>query len=259
MASLDALFLTPSPFAVAETLPPRSLDDLQPPVLVVAPHPDDETLGCGGAIAQLRARGCPVYVLVISDGTRSHPRSQQYPAPRLKQVRQAETLAALALLQVEADNVTFLGLPDGAVPHLSLPGDRSDEPATQAALELCQIYLRQKVPQTIFLPYQFDPHRDHRASWKLMQGAIASLPQPPRLIEYPIWDWDSRQRRPLAGGYRAWRLDVAPQVALKRKAIDCYRSQTTDLIHDDPTGFRLSPELIANFLNPWEIYFEPPP
>lgn len=256
MASLDMLAAAPSPFAAAAALPLQSLAALQPPVLVVAPHPDDETLGCGGAIAQLRAGGCPVYVLVISDGTRSHPRSQRYPAPRLKQVRQAETLAALALLQVEADHVTFLGLPDGAVPHLSLGGDYPQELAAQAALEQCQTYLRQTVPQTIFLPYQFDPHRDHRASWKLVQGAIAELPQPPRLIEYPIWDWDPHQRQPLAEGYRAWRLDVASQLPLKRQAIHCYRSQTTDLINDDPTGFRLSPELIANFLNPWEIYLE---
>ncbi|MBD1874430.1 PIG-L family deacetylase [Nodosilinea sp. FACHB-131] len=253
MVSLDCSPI-PSPFAAA-ALPLRA-SALNAPVLVVAPHPDDETLGCGGAIAQLRARGCPVYVLVISDGTRSHPRSQQYPPPRLRQVRQAETLAALALLQVTADCVMFLNLPDGEVPHLSPPSDRPPTAAAQTALELCQIYLRQTAPQTIFVPYQFDPHRDHRASWQLMQGAIASLPQPPRCLEYPIWDWDPRQRQPLAEGYRARRLDVSAQVELKRQAIHCYRSQTTDLIADDPTGFRLLPELIANFLNPWEIYLE---
>ncbi|MBD2111819.1 MULTISPECIES: PIG-L deacetylase family protein [Cyanophyceae] len=253
MVSLDVSPAS-SPFAAAAL--PLQLFSLKAPVLVVAPHPDDETLGCGGAIAQLRAIGCPVYVLVISDGTRSHPRSQQYPPPRLRQVRQAETLAALALLQVDADCVTFLGLPDGEVPHLSRPGDH---PVAQAALELCQTYLRQTAPQTIFVPYQFDPHRDHRASWQLVQGAIANLPQPPRRLEYPIWDWDPRQRQPLAEGYRAWRLDVAAQVELKRQAIHCYRSQTTDLIADDPTGFRLLPEMIANFLHPWEIYLEQTP
>ena len=96
-------------------------------------------------------------------------------------------------------------------------------------MEQCRAYLRQVLPQTIFLPYRHDPHRDHRASWRLMQAALAVLPQPPRQIEYPIWDWDPRQRQPLGAGYRAWRLDIAPQVALKRQAIDCYRSQTTDL------------------------------
>jgi LmbE family N-acetylglucosaminyl deacetylase len=245
----------PSPFAAAAALPLRSLRDLPlAPVLVVAPHPDDETLGCGGVIAQLRPKGYPVQVLVVSDGAQSHPRSQQYPAPRLRQVRASETLAALALLDVAADQVTFLGLPDGAVPDVDCQA-----PLAQAALAQCQTYLRQVQPQTIFLPYQYDPHRDHRASWALMQAALAALPQTPCQIEYPIWDWDPYQRQPLARGYRAWRVDIAPQVALKRQAMDCYRSQTTDLIQDDPTGFRLSPAMIANFLHPWEIFLEQTP
>lgn len=260
MATVDLLPSMASPFAAAADLPLRSLDDLPlAPVLVVAPHPDDETLGCGGAIAQLRSLGYPVQVLVVSDGTRSHPRSQLYPAHRLRQVREAETLAALALLGVESDAVTFLGLPDGAVPAVDWENLPEAPAPALAALEHCRAYLRRVLPQTIFLPYRFDPHRDHRASWGLVQAALGALPVPPRLIEYPIWDWDPKQRQPLGDRYSTWRLDIAPQVALKRRAIDCYRSQTTDLIADDPTGFRLSPELIANFLHPWEIYLEQTP
>ncbi|PSN13574.1 PIG-L domain-containing protein [filamentous cyanobacterium CCT1] len=242
-----------SPLSQPETLPLRSLPT-EAPVLVVAPHPDDETLACGGAIAALRAQGLPVSVLVVSDGTRSHPRSRLYPAPRLRQLRQAETLAALAQLGVAASQVVFLGLPDGSVPSASL-----STALAKAALAQCQRYLVQVAPRTLFLPYRYDPHRDHRATWSLMQAAIAALPQLPRLIEYPIWDWDPEQRQPLDARYRPWRLDIASFVELKRQAIACYRSQTTDLIPDDPTGFRLSPELIANFLNPWEIFLEPMP
>lgn len=260
MATVAAPTSQSSPFGAVVDLPLRSLGDLPlAPVLVVAPHPDDETLGCGGVIAQLRSLGYPVQVLVVSDGTQSHPRSRLYPAPRLRQVRETESLAALALLGVKVDGVTFLGLPDGAVPAVDMSKLHEAPAQAMAALERCRAYLRRVLPQTIFLPYRLDPHRDHRASWGLVQAALSALPSPPRLIEYPIWDWDPKQRQPLGDRYSAWRLDITPQVALKRQAIDCYRSQTSDLIADDLTGFRLSPELISSFLNPWEIYLEQTP
>ena len=63
--------------------------------LVIAPHPDDESLGCGGTIALLRQRGYSVHVLFVSDGTMSHPNSPAYPAERLRKVREAEALDAL--------------------------------------------------------------------------------------------------------------------------------------------------------------------
>ena len=58
--------------------------------LVVAPHPDDESLGCGGAIALLSGFGCPVHVLFISDGTGSHPNSRKFPPPALRALRESE-------------------------------------------------------------------------------------------------------------------------------------------------------------------------
>lgn len=212
-------------------------------VLVVAPHPDDETLGCGGAIALLRSLDCKVQVLVISDGTLSHPRSRKYPAPALRALRESETLAAMSLLGVEASDVTFLGLPDGAI---------ATQPSAQvkdAVAKCC--------PNTIFLPLRYDPHPDHRATWQLIQNTLVDLPLP-RIIEYPIWDWDTKQRGnlPEPDRVRAWRLDISQVVELKQQAIAAYRSQTTNLIDDDPEGFRLTPEMLANFTHPWEVYLE---
>ena len=47
--------------------------------LILAPHPDDESLGCGGLIAEACARGRPPAVIIVSDGTGSHPLSREYP------------------------------------------------------------------------------------------------------------------------------------------------------------------------------------
>ena len=104
----ESLFTNPA------KLPFRSFTS-HDPVLVVAPRPDDETLGCGGAIALLRSRRCQVSVLVISDGTMSHPRSRKYPPSVLQQLRQKETLDALKILGVDPTTVTFLRLPDGTI------------------------------------------------------------------------------------------------------------------------------------------------
>lgn len=231
-----------------EILPLRSVEAIAcSSALVVAPHPDDETLGCGGAIALLRDHGCNVQVLVISDGTLSHPSSCKYPAPKLRALRESETISALAVLGVDATAVTFLRLPDGAIP--------TQEPEFSQAVASCSNYLTQVAPQLIFLPLRYDPHSDHRASWKLIYTALANLNLSSRLIEYPIWDWDETQRGNLPN-LPSWRLDISSVVELKQQAIALYRSQTTNLIDDDPEGFCLTPEMLANFTRPWEVYME---
>ncbi|MBW4521917.1 MAG: PIG-L family deacetylase [Scytolyngbya sp. HA4215-MV1] len=233
-------------------LPLRSIQTIaKSPILVVAPHPDDETLGCGGAIALSRQLGCEVQILVISDGTQSHPNSQQYPPPVLQALREDETIAGVSILGVPAEFVTFLQLQDGAVPAISTPEGRS-------ARIRCSLYLESVIPAVIFLPWRYDPHPDHRAAWQLIRAALADLPFQPRLIEYPIWDWDPQQsgQLPIQDRFAAWRLDISAVLPQKRQAIAAYRSQTTALIQDDPTGFRLSTDMLKNFTRSWEIYLE---
>jgi len=243
-------------FSNPTMLPLRSVNSIAThSVLVVAPHPDDETLGCGGAIALLRELGCAVQVLVISDGTLSHPRSVKYPAPRLRILREAETLEALAVLGLRNTETSFLRLQDGSISNLQSLRVRE-------AVARCSQFLRTSMPATIFLPWRFDPHPDHRATWQLIHTALVELEQvdraySPRLIEYPIWDWDPVQRRELADDrVLGWRLDISTVLQVKRTAIAAYRSQTTDLIDDDPEGFLLTPEMLANFAQPWELYLE---
>ncbi|PSB31420.1 PIG-L deacetylase family protein [Chlorogloea sp. CCALA 695] len=210
--------------------------------LIVAPHPDDETLGCGGAIALLRSIGCDVRVLVISDGTLSHPNSRKYPRLALQELRESETISALAILGVEATAIKFLRLQDGSV---------SSQNADISS------YLAQITPEIVFLPLRYDPHPDHRASFQLVSKALTSLNMTPRLLEYPIWDWDDSQSTNWDNNkLTSWQLDISSVVELKQQAIASYRSQITNLIDDDPQGFRLTPEMLANFNRPVEVYLE---
>lgn len=218
-------------------------------VLIVAPHPDDECLGCGGAAHLLSTHSCNVQVLVISNGTMSHPNSRKFPAPVLQTLREAETRAAMALLGIGApDSICFLGLQDGAVPTQGAEFEQ--------ALQYCCAYLNRISPQLVFLPQRNDPHPDHRASWQLIRATLETNNQTVRQLEYPIWNWDSTQRNLVPEQFTAWRLDISGSVDQKLEAIQAYRSQVSDLIDDDPDGFRLSTAMLDYFQQPWEVYFE---
>ena len=245
---MNKISFVASPLTNPSILSWRSIESIAcSPVLVVAPHPDDETLGCGGAIALLRSLKCDVQVLVISDGTLSHPNSLKYPAPALLALRESETLLALQLLDVGVNAISFYRMQDGSITA-----------QYKSAVANCRAYLTKVAPQIIFLPWRYDPHPDHRATWKLIHTALENLGLSPRLIEYPIWDWDLEQRGnvPESLGVTTWRLNIGAVVELKQQAIAAYRSQITDLIDDDPEGFRLSAEMLANFTHPWEVYIE---
>jgi LmbE family N-acetylglucosaminyl deacetylase len=232
-------------------LPVRGINTInRQRVLIVAPHPDDETLGCGGAISLLCRKGYDVNVLIISDGTGSHPNSQKYPAPMLQAIRSQETLTALAILGVNRSAVTFLHLKDGAIPTVTAP-------KFHPAKVRCRNYLQATLPDTIFIPWRLDPHPDHRATWQLIQAAILSLEMMPQVIEYPIWDWDISQRTTAdLSQITGWRLDIQSVLGQKTQAIESYQSQLGQLIDDDPNGFCLSAEMLGNFTRSWEVYFE---
>ena len=161
------------------------VDDLAPLLgdqggaLVLAPHPDDESLGCGGLLAACAAAGRAARVLVISDGTGSHPRSQAWPPAKLAALRQEETRAAIGLLGLDPDHdIGFLGLADTAVPTEG----PSFEAAVQGVLDFAG-----RQPVSLFCTWQHDPHRDHAASFAIAVAAARALPQGTRLFAYPVW------------------------------------------------------------------------
>src|SRR5689334_16054551 len=82
--------------------------------IVLAPHLDDESLGCGGLIAECVASGRPPTILFLTDGTGSHPGSVEFPSGRLRTLRQQEAIAAGRALGVSADRILFLDQKDSA-------------------------------------------------------------------------------------------------------------------------------------------------
>lgn len=238
--------LDASPLADVSAIPLKSSDFVKGwgRTLIVAPHPDDESLGCGGAIALLRKFNIEVEILVLSDGTLSHPNSVKFSAEKLRDLRESEMVKALKILGVSKKNVTFFRYKDRSVP---------DKNSIRAVRKFIN-YLGSTNPQTILVPWRRDPHPDHRAAFSLIKATNKSA----KIIEYPIWLWEIAESEdaPKFEEVTAFRLDIKSVKEQKRLAINAHQSQTTDLIDDDPHGFRLTPEILDNFAENWEIYLE---
>ncbi|MCA8832826.1 PIG-L deacetylase family protein [Hymenobacter pini] len=222
------------------------------PTVVIAPHPDDESLGCGGLLALLRQAGQPVWCVLVSDGTMSHPNSVKFSAPARQALREQELRTALTALHVPAEALLCLHQPDGAVP---MP----EQPAGAAAVRKLATFLQQTQPATVLVPWRRDPHPDHRATFQLTQAAIQHLPSPLRLLEYVVWAWERAQPAdlPQPEEVSGWQLDISPVLEQKQQAIAAHQSQLpSSPIDDDPTGFTLAPAMLAHFAQPTEVYLE---
>ena len=223
-------------------------------VAVIAPHPDDESIGCGGLIALLRGLGQPVSVLLLSDGAMSHPHSLQWLRPARVRLRLAEFHAALRALGVDGDKAQALQWPDGALPDTGAP----DFEVAVTELTGCLATVR---PNTLLVPWRRDPHPDHRAANALARAANASLERPARVLEYPVW---THQRGldteyPRHDEATPWRVDVASVSQKKMKAIAAHRSQLGGVIDDDPSGFVLPPDMLARCAQTFETFYEVQP
>jgi LmbE family N-acetylglucosaminyl deacetylase len=118
------------------------------PVLVVAPHPDDEIIGCGGAIALHVRRGDAVHVVLVTRGEGGGDGA----------ARVAETRAGSAALGVAS--VSCLESPDGAV-------------AGDAALTgKLRGLLARFTPRVVYAPSPFEMHPDHVATLHAVAGAL---------------------------------------------------------------------------------------
>jgi LmbE family N-acetylglucosaminyl deacetylase len=235
--------------AAMAALPFAPLDTILPPgpALVLAPHPDDETLGCGGLIAECCARGRDVHVLIVTDGSFSHPGSRNWPPERLAAQRAAEAADAVAALGLQRDRIAFLGMRDGNAPHTGAAFD--------AAVSRIAEHAAARGVRSLLACWAHDPHADHLAVARMAAPAAARIGA--SLRSYPVWGWTLAPDHALPDGpVRGWRLDIEAHLPAKRRAIAAHVSQTTGLIDDDPEGFRLADSFVALFTRPFEVYLE---
>jgi LmbE family N-acetylglucosaminyl deacetylase len=217
--------------------------------LVVAPHPDDESLGCGGLIAEACAQGEPPIVAVLTDGTGSHPNSRAYPSQRLRDIREAEARSAVACLGLPDDRIFFLRNPDRQAP--------SKGPEFNEAVTRLVGLVRHFGCRSILASWGSDPHSDHVATHNIAMVAAQVSEVVHRA--YPVWGLTLPPESRVPGHPAGLRLDIARHLPAKRRAIRSHLSQHAGLIDDDPSGFQMTAEFMALFEAPYEIFLDVPP
>jgi LmbE family N-acetylglucosaminyl deacetylase len=218
------------------------------PMLILSPHPDDETLGCGGLIATAAALGLAPRVAFLTDGAASHRGSPSWPRRRLACLRRTEAIAALNDLGVPPGDVLFLDWPDAA------PFDR-DGPEHGEAVSALTRWTADRPPASVWSSWSGEAHCDHVAADGVAEAFRSSLSPRPKGFAFIVWGWTEAA------------LDAAPNprslacpdtVDARARALARHRSQTTDLIGDAEVAFTLPPEVAAIVARPFEIHLELP-
>lgn len=209
--------------------------------MILAPHPDDESLGCGGLIAMLTQQSKQVYIVFITDGSMSHPNSKKYPAHKLAATRKNEAIAALKKLNVSSEAIFFMNKKDRALPFKGEVGFEENTNALQQIIHSCK-------PDLILVPYERDPHPDHRATYQMLMHIRRQHLTTFSILEYLVWLYNLGEEKDLPEQNAEWLYaDITHQLKQKQEAIAQHVSQTTRLIDDDPEGFMLTPDVLQHF------------
>lgn len=196
-------------------------------LLVLAPHPDDESVATGGLLQHALAVGTRVLVVFFTDGD-NNPWAQRAtelrwrigPSDRARFAvrRRGEVRAALERLGVPLADARFLGFPDQGTTDLLNHGNELAQRVVAEALEECR-------PTVVVAPSLLDLHPDHSALAVLTALALASRGdtiQVRRWVRFLVHNPQLRSRR--QEGSLVLPLSEAQQ-ARKRAAIGCHRTQ----------------------------------
>lgn len=210
-------------------------------VLIVAPHPDDEVLGCSGLIQRMIENGKQVYVVILSGGEKSHQDCCHIDEPTLIDSRRNLSQKAAEILGLPLNQLHFLDYPDGRISYNNAENQR------------LQTLIRELSPNAIFVPHTGDGWSDHIETGNIIRKIIRTKPASILLYEYCVWFWY----------YNVWNIDWGNAILLKMnqrehqlklKAIDVYVKMLA------PCGKPWSgvlPKLVVK-ANQWncELYFK---
>jgi LmbE family N-acetylglucosaminyl deacetylase len=185
-------------------------------VAVVAAHPDDEVLGCGGAIARHAQNGDRVHVLIVAEGATSRGATRN-----LEEARTA--LSALAQAATTANGI----LGAASVELLQFPDNRLDSIDLLDVAKSIEGFMQRFAPQVVYTHFSGDLNRDHQIVSEATQIACRPLPNS-RIRELLMFEVAS------STGWRAGAesafcpnhfCDISATLELKLRALSAYASE----------------------------------
>ncbi len=198
----------------------QPLPALRSPVWIIAPHPDDETFGCGAWIAD-HAEKVDIQIIFLTSGEASHEEDSSCGKSGLAAIRESEAKSAAQRLGIQESRLHFMRYPDG---HLC---DEATEAVNElvATLQGMMDHLR---PCTILLPWRKDGSSEHQGAFRILTCVITRCRDlKPMILEFPVWSawsprllWQLLREPGFCYGYR-----TPSGTEAKRRAIEEYASQ----------------------------------
>ena len=159
--------------------------------VIIAPHPDDEVIGCAGLIQDLVERGTPPHIIILTGGEGSHRGCCDTSAEEIIAARHQLTLDAAATLGLPESHIHCLGYPDGGV--------ALEHPATESLREL----LAQLSTKALFVPHHGEGWSDHLQAAEITKHLMTG--KDTAIYEYCVWMWY----------YNVWHLDFKQACLLR--------------------------------------------
>jgi LmbE family N-acetylglucosaminyl deacetylase len=190
-------------------------------ILIIAAHPDDEVLGCGGTTAKLSTTN-KVYTLILGEGVTSRKNQQKKNVQKVKQL-QKEAEHANKILGVK--KVFFEGLPDNKFDTLSLLN----------IIKIIEGYIHKIKPDVIYTHHYGDLNIDHTITYKAVLTAtrpISGVHYPRKILSFEVLsstEWN-QQHQAMIFTPNIY-VDISETVEKKLRAMKCYTSEIRQYPH----------------------------
>jgi len=192
-------------------------------ILVIAAHPDDEVLGCGGTIAQHIQKGDKVNVLILAEGATS----------RKSERNRVEFQAELSALEISANQASqILGV--SSLSMHDFPDNRMDSCDLLDVVKVIEQSIEKHLPQIVYTHHNGDVNIDHRRTHEAVVTACRPIPKHSvhTLLFFEIPS-STEWQPPSSATFFApnWFVDISETLTLKLKALEAYESEMRSYPH----------------------------